>query len=58
MFQSNVENCIFLYSIFQMSQAEKDHVKQIHANLDQLTLATSQIDETLFVMNTYLQYTK
>lgn len=41
-----------------LSPAEREDVKSIHARLDQLGRASGQIDETLFVMNTYLYYTK
>merc|ERR1719266_1481083 len=41
-----------------LSPTEKENVKTIHARLDQLGRATGQIDETLFVMNTYLYYTR
>ena len=35
---------------------ERDTVSKVHAHLDQLTRAAGQVDETLFVMNTYLFY--
>ena len=43
-------------SLLQISPTERDHLKSTHARLDQLGRATGQIDETLFVIKTYLYY--
>lgn len=41
-----------------LSPTERENVKSIHAKLDQLGMASGQVNETLFVMKIYLFYSK